>query len=1140
RRLDIDIESSQPSAEPLQSQISASSTLGLFPAAYGLESFPSQASTANAALSPASLVANGIDLSILSFDVTRDHLLLGETDLTFTLTNQGGVAAEAFKVDVLYSNDSQLGNDDDIVIRTVDVVRVDPGDPLTRTVTVQLPLDVLNTRALSDDLPEAGLDYISKSTDFLGLRIDSTNSIAETNEENNINSIKGRGLDDVTYFPWDIDDNGLITPTDAAFAINRIGQSRTADNALADFDGNQLITPTDAIAAINRIGYRINPEVVTPNIDAALANDDGLDATDRITSDVTLEGVVADVTQVEIFQAKFKNAPKTSFTDITDELLGDGRFNLSPEQLNDIYGGSLPFGKHTITFQATNTAGNDAKPFNLEFTLDPLTSEIQGIKWEDIDANGALNGIETGLPDVTIYLDTNKNGQLDENEPSQLTDETGAYRFTGLASGSYQVREVLPVGYAQTFPLAQPVNSGDGYADVVLEYFAAGNSPSPLAEPYGSTGGSPSPTAENGLYTIESVDPDVILGAPPPSPIVSSNSAVDWLALPKDSYVTVGFTDERIVDGPGDDILIRSFDPADSANEFADVFVSADGLSFKKLGTVNERGSVSLDLADIGFVQPVSAVRVVGLDNLGSSPGFDLVSVEALSGSTSSPDFHTVAVAPGDTAKDINFGNKLPTGEIRGEKWEDKNGNGIKEGTEPGLEGVTIYLDEDKDGQFDPDELSQITDSNGSYRFRDLAAGDYTVREVIPVDFASTFPEKSAYGITLGLGEIVDDIDFGNQQLSQLTVENRPPEFTSSPVVVATEGAEYSYQPTATDPDNDSLTFSLVSGPEGLTIESETGLLLWTPKATQIQSTPITIQVSDGSGATATQTFSIEVQARTTNNAPVFISEPITDFAVAVPNTATGDVNPELIALSLAEGETRTESVSITLPTGGGTSTGGQADVVFVVDESGSMDTEHEWLTTMVLELESALQSRGITDNRYSLVGYTAQSRLFNLAAQTQVSVYGPGNQLVGSGDFGAVINNLELEFDLLADGTYTVVISPSGTEVPVEYSLNTSITESSIVPLTNLNTPFSGAVAAEAEETFAFEAPAGTQVIFDGLASSSVSNIRARLIDSSGNTVFSGVRLSSDTTPYLLPESGAYSLVVNGGDTGGDFSFQL
>lgn len=46
------------------------------------------------------------------------------------------------------------------------------------------------------------------------------------------------------------------------------------------------------------------------------------------------------------------------------------------------------------------------------------------------------------------------------------------------------------------------------------------------------------------------------------------------------------------------------------------------------------------------------------------------------------------------------------------------------------------------------------------------------------------------------------------------------------------------------------------------------------------------------------------------------------------------------------------------------------ADVVFVVDESGSMSGEHAWLGSMVSSLDAQLGLAGVTANRYGLVGF--------------------------------------------------------------------------------------------------------------------------------------------------------------------------
>jgi RHS repeat-associated protein len=110
---------------------------------------------------------------------------------------------------------------------------------------------------------------------------------------------------------------------------------------------------------------------------------------------------------------------------------------------------------------------------------------------------------------------------------------------------------------------------------------------------------------------------------------------------------------------------------------------------------------------------------------------------------------------------------------------------------------------------------------------------------------------------------------------------SRPPVFTSVPVVDANVSVAYSYQAAASDPDRDALTYDLVpSGatpvPAGMTINHTTGLISWTPTAAEAGQQPVTIQVSDGHGNTAQQSFVIGVNAQPGSHDPVIITTPVT------------------------------------------------------------------------------------------------------------------------------------------------------------------------------------------------------------------------------------------------------------------------
>ena len=81
------------------------------------------------------------------------------------------------------------------------------------------------------------------------------------------------------------------------------------------------------------------------------------------------------------------------------------------------------------------------------------------------------------------------------------------------------------------------------------------------------------------------------------------------------------------------------------------------------------------------------------------------------------------------------------TGEIQGLKWNDLNGDGIRQESEPVLSEVKIYLDLNENRVFDPGEPSQITDAKGQYRFTGLQPDTYIVREVVPTGFSQTYPK---------------------------------------------------------------------------------------------------------------------------------------------------------------------------------------------------------------------------------------------------------------------------------------------------------------------------------------------------------------------------------------------------------------
>jgi Ca2+-binding RTX toxin-like protein len=67
------------------------------------------------------------------------------------------------------------------------------------------------------------------------------------------------------------------------------------------------------------------------------------------------------------------------------------------------------------------------------------------------------------------------------------------------------------------------------------------------------------------------------------------------------------------------------------------------------------------------------------------------------------------------------------------------------------------------DGELGPGEPFQITDANGNYSFNNVAPGTYSVREVVPDDYALSYPATGRHLVTISqANQTVSGVDFGN------------------------------------------------------------------------------------------------------------------------------------------------------------------------------------------------------------------------------------------------------------------------------------------------------------------------------------------------------------------------------------------
>ncbi|MCC6508858.1 MAG: putative Ig domain-containing protein, partial [Pirellulaceae bacterium] len=180
----------------------------------------------------------------------------------------------------------------------------------------------------------------------------------------------------------------------------------------------------------------------------------------------------------------------------------------------------------------------------------------------------------------------------------------------------------------------------------------------------------------------------------------------------------------------------------------------------------------------------------------------------------------------------------------------------------------------------------------------------------------------------------IDTVDpFGASDTQRFTIEvvdasaiNRPPVFITDPIIDAYVGVNYQYASRAADPDFDALTYAMIVGPTGMSMLAgpsspsnavdPAGNLSWTPPAAAAGTyVPVTLQVEDGRGGSALQSFRIYVHPNPVNLPPVIVTTPQIDFDWAGPlGAASGVVTPQVIELDLGVGDQAEPPVTVRVP----------------------------------------------------------------------------------------------------------------------------------------------------------------------------------------------------------------------------------
>lgn len=101
-----------------------------------------------------------------------------------------------------------------------------------------------------------------------------------------------------------------------------------------------------------------------------------------------------------------------------------------------------------------------------------------------------------------------------------------------------------------------------------------------------------------------------------------------------------------------------------------------------------------------------------------------------------------------------------------------------------------------------------------------------------------------------------DGEDYGRSAVLRQDVKNTPP-VISQDKTYGFDGRVYTYQVRAGDPDGDTLSYALRKAPQGMTINSSTGLVRWEVPLDFTGRAPAAVAVTDGHGGEAVYNFDV-------------------------------------------------------------------------------------------------------------------------------------------------------------------------------------------------------------------------------------------------------------------------------------------
>lgn len=406
-----------------------------------------------------------------------------------------------------------------------------------------------------------------------------------------------------------------------------------------------------------------------------------------------------------------------------------------------------------------SNSGQDMKSKNFgNFYL----GEIQGTKYEDINGNGLWDEGEEGLRNwkIRLYNDDWKKIESDS------TDDNGSYKFSKLTKGTYYVCEEIIEDWVQTEPsLPEGImeaiynedrvvlgengsncyrvkisHSGQKVYELDFGNYRNGQISGYKFEDvnYNGQWDEEEPTLEGWEIRLWNLNEEVIYPEPEVTPTT---------VIPTATYV-----------------------PSPSG-----VFASTtnSGITGYISRWTDEEGRYSFEGLMAGEYMVCEVLQPGWMQTYPNNLS-DMVEASAIAYPEPERDSKCwyITITSG-SSEYADFGN-FELGIVKGYKWNDVNGNGVKDEDEDNIEGWKIQLyeaTEDSEGGLVPgNKLGEpiVTNSEGWFMFEDLEPGVYFVAEVQKTNWKQTYPDNPIYHkIVIDESGQVYEISFGNQEVKE-------------------------------------------------------------------------------------------------------------------------------------------------------------------------------------------------------------------------------------------------------------------------------------------------------------------------------------------------------------------------------------